>query len=395
MPTATALHGIRILDLSRLLPGPFCTLILADFGAEVIKIEDPDGGDYMRSVPPLLGEDGAYFMALNRNKRSLTLNLRDPAGRDILRDLARDADVLVESYRPGVMAAMGLDYVSLRAENPRLIYASITGYGQTGPLRDRASHDVNYLALGGLLGLTGPADGLPALPGLPIADMVGALWAAVGILLALQARTRTGAGQYLDLAMADGVTALMGLPLAVMQATGQPPARGADHLSGGVARYQVYETADHRFFSVGALEPKFWQRFCAAVDRPDLLDTLWADESDQPAIIAELQALFRTRTRDKWAVLLGNADACCEPVLAVDELAADPHVLAREMLTQLVRADIGSLIQVRTPLRLSDTPDQMRTPPPRLGEHTDATLRVLELGHDDADIAHLHARGVV
>jgi len=401
MHPASALQDIRILDLTRLLPGPFCTMILADFGADVIKVEDPDGGETMRGVPPLLGEDSAYFLAINRNKRSLTLNLREPAGRDILRALAAAADArqgrpdvaLVESYRPGVMASMGLDYDALRPLNPRLVYVSLTGYGQTGPLRDRASHDVNYLARGGLLGLTGPADGPPVLPGLPVADMVGALWAAVGILLALQARARTGVGQHVDLAMTDGVTALLGLPLAVMWATGRPPPRGADHLTGGLARYQVYETADGRYFSLGALEPKFWQRFCEAAGRPDLLDALWADEEEQPAFIAELRALFRTRTRGEWVAFLGDADACCEPVLALNELATDPQVLARELLIKINRPDAGSLTQVRTPLRLSETPDQVRTPPPRLGEHTDAILH--DLGYDAAAIADLRAQGVI
>ncbi len=399
MPTA-ALHGVRILDLTRLLPGPFCTMILADFGADVIKVEDPGGGDYMRGVPPLLGEDSVYFLALNRNKRSLTLNLRVPEGRAVLRALARTADVLVESFRPGVMAALELDYAALRAVNPRLVYVSLTGYGQTGPLHDRAGHDVNYLARGGFLGLTGPADGPPALPGLPIADVVGALWAAVGILLALQARERTGVGQYLDLAMADGVTALLGLPLATMQATGQPPRRGADHLTGGVARYQVYETADGRYFSLGALEPKFWQRFCDAVDRPDLLDTILADAPGQQEAIAELRRLFRTRKRDEWTALLATADACCEPVLSLDELATDPQIVARELLTTLTRPDTGPLAQVRTPLRLSEMPDQVRMPPPRLGEHTEAILR--EVGYDAEAtqprldwIADLRARGVI
>ncbi len=391
--TTAALHGVRILDLTRLFPGPFCTLILADFGADVVKVEEPAGGDYMRGLPPLQGEDSAYFLAVNRNKRSLTLNLRAPAGREVLRRLVQDADVLVEGFRPGVMAAMELDYAALRPLNPRLVYASLSGYGQTGPLRDRASHDVNYLARSGFLGLTGPADGAPALPGIPVADAIGALWAATGILLALLARERTGAGQYLDLAMADGVTALMGLPLAAMQATGRPPARGADHLTGGLARYQVYETADGRFFSVGALEPKFWQRFCQAVGRPDLLDAILADESGQPEVIAELRQLFRTRTRDEWAALLDAADACCEPVLSLDELARDPQIVARELLTTLTRPDAGPLTQVRTPLRLSHTPDQVRTPPPRLGEHTDAILR--EAGYDDAAIADLRAQGVI
>jgi crotonobetainyl-CoA:carnitine CoA-transferase CaiB-like acyl-CoA transferase len=393
--TTSALHGIRILDLTRLLPGPFCTMILADFGADVVKIENPDGGDYMRSIPPLRGEDSVYFLAVNRNKRSLTLNLREPAGRDVLRALVREADALVEGFRPGVMAAMELDYAALQAVNPRLVYASITGYGQTGPLRDRAGHDVNCLARGGYLALAGPADDAPALPGIPVADVAGALWAVAGILLALLARERTGEGQHLDLAMADGVTAFMGLPLAVMQATGQSPPRGADHLTGGLARYQVYETADGRYFSVGALEPKFWQRFCAAVDRPDLLGTILADEAGQQETIAALRALFRTRTRDEWAALLStsDADACCEPVLTLDELATDSQTMARNMLTTIARPDAGPLTQVRTPLHLSDTPGQIRTPPPRLGEHTDAILR--ELGYDDAAIADLRARGVI
>lgn len=377
---------MRVLDLSLLLPGPYCGAILADLGAEVIKVERPGGGDWVRYVPPLDPEtgEGLAFRTLNRGKKSLTLNLKAEEGRSLLLRLAAGADVLLESFRPGVMERLGLGYDTLAQANERLVYCSLTGYGSTGPYRGRAGHDLNYIGLAGLLDLTGAAGGPPAIPGAPVADITGALWAAIGILGALVAREQTGRGRRVEASLLGGSLAC--LPLAVTRVlANQPVARGAGELTGGHVSYNVYQAAGGGYVSLSALEPEFWLAFCHAVGRRDL-----ADQALAPAVAGEpaydaLCALFRTRTRQEWAEVLAGVDACCEPVLALDEALASAPVQALGMLVD------GVLL---SPIRpLPGVPDAGVPQAPALGRDTGALLA--ELGYDEDDVARLQAAGIV
>ena len=375
---------MRVLDLSRLLPGPYCTRILADFGAEVIKVERPGGGDWSRHAPPLDPDsgEGLLFRALNRGKKSLTLNLKAPEGQAIFLQLVETADVLLESFRPGVMERLGLGYETLAGKNPRLIYCSLSGYGPEGPYRARAGHDLNYQGLAGLLDLTGTRDGPPVVPGAPMADLAGALWVAVGILLALLERERTGLGQRVDSSLLGG--ALACLPLAVTRYQGgQPMARGASDLNGGVICYNVYQTQEGAYITLSALEPEFWAAFCQAVGREHLLGEQFAPAVPGERAYDELCALFGSRTQNEWLETIGEADACCEPVYTVEEALASAPVHALEMLT-----GEGLL----PPVRLSAHQVSVE-PAPALGQHTAALLG--ELGYDPAAVEGLHKWGVV
>jgi alpha-methylacyl-CoA racemase len=382
-----ALANVRVLDLSWLLPGPYCSRVLADWGAEVIKIEPPGGGDAVRFMPPLDPErgEGLLFCMLNRGKKSLTLNLKADEGPDILLRLVETADVLLDGFRPGVMARLGLEYERLAKVNPRLVYCSLTGYGPTGPYLDRAGHDLNYIGLSGLLDLTGPRDGPPAIPGAPVADVVGALWAVVGVVLALLARERTGLGQRVDASMLGGVLAC--LPVALTQHLGGAPvARGASYLTGGVVSYGVYETQDGQYVTLAALEPQFWAAFCRAVGRDDLLGHQFAPAVCVEPAYEELCALFRSRPRQAWVEMLSKVDACCEPVYTLDEALASAPVQALEILVN------GHLVP---PVRLSGQAvhGHSATEVPDLGQDTDALLR--ELGYDHAAVSELRKRGIV
>ena len=376
------LAGVRVLDLSRLLPGPYCSRLLADFGAEVIKVEHPGGGDWLRYVPPLADGESVLFQAINRGKKSLTLNLKSDEGRAIFLRLVESADVLLESFRPGVMERLGLGYRTLAQVHPRLIYCSLTGYGPDGPYRERAGHDLNYIGLAGLLELTGLREGPPVIPGALVADLTGALWAAIGILLALLARERTGRGQRVDGSLLGAALACM--PVAVARHLGgQPMERGGSDLTGGVVCYQVYETGDGGYVTLAALEPQFWAAFCRAVGRDDLLGQQFAPAVPGEPAYEELRALFRTRTREEWAQVAG-ADSCCEPVYDVGEALASAPVQALGML-----AGAGSL----PPVRLSAHSAHPPAPAPTLGEHTAELLA--ELGYDPVAVAALREREVV
>jgi alpha-methylacyl-CoA racemase len=376
---------MRVLDLSRLLPGPYCSRILADLGFEVIKVELPGGGDWSRYVPPLDPDsgEGLFFRALNRGKKSLTLNLKSPEGRLIFLELVGTADVLLETFRPSAMARLGLGYEGLSEANPRLIYCSLSGYGQTGPYRDRAGHDLNYQGLAGLLELTGWRDRPPGMPGAPAADLGGALWAAVGILAALLAREQTGRGQRVDGSLLGGALACLTLPLT-RHLGGQPVQRGASDLNGGLVCYNVYETGEGRYVTLSALEPEFWIAFCTAIGREDLLDQQFAPAVPGEPAYDQLCALFRTRQRDEWGQALAGVDACCEPVYAVGEALESAPVRALEMFA-------GD--RFRPPIRLSGQDTWVSNPAPTLGQHTDALLA--ELGYDRGEVSSLRERGIV
>jgi crotonobetainyl-CoA:carnitine CoA-transferase CaiB-like acyl-CoA transferase len=383
MPLDTQpLAGLRVLDLSRLLPGPYATLVLADLGADVIKIEAPEGGDYLRWMPPLTGKVSWAFFALNAGKRSLALDLKHPEGAEILRALAREADVLLESFRPGVMDRLGLGYDALAALNPRLVYCALTGFGHTGPYRDAPGHDLNYMALAGALGLGGPVDRPPQVPPIQVADIGGSLWSLVAILAALHARHTSGRGRFLDVSMTDGVTGFLTAALAPHIGAGAtPPARGADVLTGGLACYGVYATSDGGFVTVASLEPKFWLAFCQRVGRPE-----WVKRQFDPTLRAEVAALMAERSRAEWESLFAGSEAMVEPVLAPAELASHPLHRARGLVIEG-----GGLKRIRTPIRPADAPACGKAP--GLGEHSRQVLA--EAGLSAEQIARLIEAGVV
>jgi alpha-methylacyl-CoA racemase len=380
-PLADALTGIRVLDLSRLLPGPFLTMILADMGADVVKVEDPRVGDYLRALPPAKAGMGGRFLAVNRGKRSMALDLKAPAGRDAFLKMAARADVIVESFRPGVMDKLGIGYAALAANNPKTIVCSISGYGQTGPYVHRAGHDLDYIALGGALAMTGPTGGAPQMPGVQIADLAGgALWGATAILGALVGRDRNGRGAHLDISMTEGALALLAAEIGNMDC-GARPSRGTEGLNGALACYGVYKTKDERYLAVGALEPKFWIALNQAIGRPPNIAELVGKPADQAKTRAEVQAIFETKTAAEWAAHLASHDCCVEIVFELDELADHPLHRAREVFFQIDGGEgVGSVLQVRTPVGRPASP----LPPPRLGQHTRDVLR--EYGFADNEI---------
>jgi crotonobetainyl-CoA:carnitine CoA-transferase CaiB-like acyl-CoA transferase len=393
---ALPLDGVRVLDLSRLLPGGFCSLLLADFGADVLKVEDTGMGDYVRWAPPYY--DGAQesarsalFLALNRNKRSIRIDLKQPDGREVLLRLAREHDVLLESFRPGVLDRLGVGYERLREENPALVYCAISGYGQTGPYVARSGHDMNYLGLVGLLGLTGERDGPPVQPAGQVADLGGgALMAAFGILAALRERERSGAGQLVDVSMSDGALSWLAMVAARHFADGAVPRRGELELAGGIVCYRPYACADG-WVTLGALEPKFWQAWCRGVEREDLIERQFDPPGSE--VHAEVERIFAARTRAEWEAFAAQHDCCLEPVLDLDEALASELVRAREMVVELDQPGAGKVRQLGVPIKLSRTPGGVRAPGPALGEHTDAVLAAL--GYSGSEIAALKEAGAV
>lgn len=387
------LKNIRVLDLSRLLPGPLCSLFLADLGAEVIKIEDTEAGDYIRWLPPLLDDYGAVFHALNRNKKSIRLNLKRPEGIEVFKKLAERSDCIIESFRPGTMEKLGLGYQTLKEINPRLIYCAITGYGQDGPLRNRAGHDINYISIAGVLGATRGQDGTPVLPAVQIADIGGgSLLALSGILLALYQRERSGLGQFLDISMTDGCFAFMMHHLAESFGRGTKFKPGGERLTGGLACYQVYRTRDNKFISVGALEPKFWANLLRILGKEEFINSQFV-EDDQPAIKKALQEVFLTKTQKEWLELFEGKDVCCEPVYEPEEVESDPQIRARGLFTRIKLRNGKASLQINTPIRGTGIKKINISQAPNYGEHTEAILK--ELGYSNDIISDLKKRGVI
>ena len=392
-----ALSGVKVLDLSRLLPGGFCSLMLADFGAEVLKVEDTGMGDYVRwAIPRYEGAEesagAAYFLALNRGKKSIRINLKSDGGREVLLKLVREYDVVLESFRPGVLDRLGVGYDRLRQENPKLVYCAITGYGQDGPYRDRSGHDMNYLGLIGLLGLTGDADGPPVQAAGQIADLGGgALMAAFGILAALRERDSSGEGQLVDISMADGALSWLAMVAARYFADRAAPQRGDLELAGSLICYRPYACADG-YVTLGALEPKFWQAWCRGVDREDLIPRQF--ERPGSDAHAEVERVFMERTRAEWQEFATHHDCCLEPVLGLDEALDSDLVRERGMVAELEQPGVDEPVKVvGSPVKLSRTPARTDVPGPVLGQHTHDVLS--GLGYSDDDIAALADAGAV
>lgn len=392
-----ALDGIRVLDLTRVLAGPYATMILADLGAEVIKVELPGKGDDSRAYPPFIHSESAYFMSLNRNKLSLALNLKCAAGQQILLQLVEKSDVLVENFRPGTMEKLGLGYERLKAVNPRLIYAAISGFGQTGPYRDRPAYDAVVQAMGGIMSITGQADGIPTRVGASIGDITAGLFGAVGILAALLEREHGGAGQMVDVAMLDCQVAILENAIARYLVGGEvPKPQGNRHPS--IAPFESFETADG-YLVVAAGNDELWRRLCAVLGLEALAeDARFLTNELRNRHYDELRPLLaermRTQTTDAWRAALDRAGVPNGPINTVDQVVQDPQVLARQMLVEVAHPTAGAVKMAGVPVKLSETPGGVRHAPPLLGQHTDQILHGL-LGYSGEQIAQLRRQGVI
>ena len=388
------LQGIRILDLTRLYPGPLGTMMLADMGADVIKIEDASAPDYMRFYPPLIGNQSAGFLAVNRSKRSLALNLKEQAGKDIFMKLAALGDIVVEQFRPGVLDDMGLGYALARQVKPDIIYVSLTGYGQTGPYSNHAGHDINYIGYAGILSATSTLQTGPVVPGPQLGDTAGGGYMTViACLAALWSRKTTGLGQHVDVSMLDGLLPLMTLQMAHTWATETSFKLGEAPLSGGLASYGVYPCSDGKYMALGILEEKFWEKFCKMAERPDWISQFMALGEDASKLRLEIAALFLTRSQDEWTSLAAEHDICLSPVLSVDELEDNPHIKARSMICEEDHPLCGKLKSVGPPIKFSQTPAKPSGCAPALGQHTAEILS--EIGYTQQEIDTLNEKGVI
>jgi crotonobetainyl-CoA:carnitine CoA-transferase CaiB-like acyl-CoA transferase len=382
------LAGVRVLDLSRLLPGPFASLVLADLGASVDKIEGPPCGDPLRQLPPLVRGESAVFRALNRDKRSACLDLKRPNGQRALLRMIAHYDVVLEQFRPGVLERLGLSPATMRARNSRLVVCSLTGYGQDGPLAHRAGHDINYLARAGVLGMQGPTEGPPQPLGVQLADIGGGLWSALAIVAALRQRDASGVGCALDLAMTEASMpfAFAGFAEAFAR---QPPNRGDGRLTGGMAIYGAYLTSDGEVMTLGTLEPKFWSAFCGGAGL-ETDSTAFVPGPHQAVLREKLRRLFASRSRAQWEQFAREHDCCLEPMLHPHEVLADEQLRARGAFFEIDDGSGDPSPQMRTPL----TPrEAVHTPAPKYGQHTDAILR--EAGIEESEIVAMRDEGTI
>jgi formyl-CoA transferase/CoA:oxalate CoA-transferase len=390
------LEDLVVVDLTRALAGPFCTLMLSDLGARVIKIETPQGGDDTRGWgPPFVGTESAYFLSVNRNKESLTLDLKDPRGLAICKQLLRRADILVENFRPGAMERLGLGYAALRAEFPALIYASISGFGQDGPFRERVAYDLILQGLSGLMGITGDEGGTPVKVGVAVADICAGMYAAFGILAALRVRDRTGRGQLVDAALLDGQVSWLTYNAGSYFATGESPGPlGSAHPS--IVPYQAFRTSDG-YINVAVGSEAIWGRFCAAIDPTLATDARYATNRDRvahrPELIRHLAATFAKKPTAAWMDLLERAGVPNGPILSIADVVAHPQVRHRHMVVEMDHPTAGRIKQTGVPVKFSETPGRVRTPPPTLGQHTRAILK--EVGLSDQEIETLRKASVV
>lgn len=387
------LDGVKIIDLSTLLPGPFCTQMLGDLGADVIKVEAPPAGDGVRLLPPHGKAEAGQFMAVNRNKRSIKLDLHKDEGKEIFLKLIAGADVVVEQFRPGVMDRLGLGYEKLKQYNLGLIMCSISGYGQDGPLYDKAGHDINYLSATGILDLIGNYQENPAIPAIQTADLGGALWAAFSIMAALFAREKTGQGQYIDVSMTDTVFTFMTMIMGSYFVDHKLQHRGQEFHNGGRAWYSVYKTKDDRFISLGMLENKFWKSFCNAIGRPDYIPNQNGPWEVQEKMRQELSELFLTKSADEWMEILEPLNACITKVKNIEEALADEQLNARGMIIELDHPAEGKIKSLAFPVKFSQQPYTVRMAPPLLGQHTEEILK--EIGYTLESIEKFKMQGVL
>lgn len=379
------LEGIRILDLSRFFAGAFCSQLLVDFGAEVIKIETPVIGDPSRSAPPMTGNQSAMFYGFNRNKKSITLDLRKEAGKDIFKKLVSTSDVVLDLFRPGIMKKSGLDYEVLKEINPRLIYCSLNAYGSSGPLRYEAGHDINILSLAGVTGLTGNKGGKPSMSAVQIAGLAGgSLYASNAILLALLSREKTGQGQYCEVAMLDASISLINYALGEWTGSGNLPERGNALLTGAYAFYQIYECQDGEYISLGAIETKFWTEFCQKIEREDFIPLQWNIDM-QDELIFNINEITKGKNREDWLKIFSDSNICLTPVLSIKDMTTHPHIIERDLLIKLenVNQSDKDLIMTATPIHLSETPREAVLEFPALGQHTEELLEELGVHKDD------------
>ena len=393
-----ALDGIRVLDLTRALAGPFCTLMLGDNGADVIKVEIPGSGDDTRKWgPPFIGEESAYYLSINRNKRSLTLNLQDVQAQEVFMKLAQDIDVVVENFTPGVMGRFGLDYDAVKAVNPKVVYCSISGFGQDGPYRNRPAYDQIMQGVGGLMSITGEPDGEPQKIGIAVTDIGAGMWSAFAIMAALNHRGKTGEGQYIDISMLDAQVAWLTYQAAFFFANGEAPKRmGAAHPT--LVPYQAFMCKDGKYINVAVGSERIWERFCQGMEREDLKDhpdyaTNSVRVNNRGAMVSMLQEIFLTRPVAEWVKDLQAANVPCGPINDLADVFADPQVLARNMYLEMAHPTLGSIKQTGLPIKFSLTPGGLDRHPPLLGEHNQEILK--SLGYSEADVQSLMAQSVI
>lgn len=377
------LEGLKVLDLSRLLPGPYCSMILADFGAEVLRIEDRR-----------FEEEGTGMNTVMRNKRHMTLNLKHPKGKEIFYTLAKDADVLLEGFRPGVAERLGIGFPQLKQQNPRLIYCSLTGYGQDGPYSGMVGHDINYLSFAGVLGLTGRLDGPPVIPATQIADIAaGGMNAAIGILLAVIMRGRTGKGQYIDISMMDGSVTMLPFMANLYWEGGMVPGRGNTMLTGRYPCYSVYQTKNGQYISLGALERRFWVALCKKLGREDFIPYQFAEGEKREEIFYFLRMTFSQKTRPEWMEELKELDICFGKILDLPEVFQDPQVRHRGLIAEYVHPTKGKINFLAPAVKMSEVSWEVRVPPASFGEHTEGVLK--KLGYGEGEIEDLKREGVI
>ncbi len=387
------LRGIKVLDLSRLLPGGFCSMMLGDFGAEVIKIEEPGRGDYIRWTPPFVDGQSAYFLSINRNKRSMVLDLKNPKGTDVFLRLACGADVVLESFRPGVVDRLGIGYQPIARVNPRIIYCSISAFGQRGPFRNREGHDLNCLALAGLLSITGINGGPLVIPGVQLSDYAAGMMGIIAILIALIERQKNGRGQYCDISMLDAITSWMGMPMIKYLTDGVLPGPQGSMFNGALACYNVYQTKEGRYIVLGAMEEKFWGSFCNLIKRKDLIPLQWEGQAIQEKMKEELSLLFRRKTRAEWLKLLDGQGTCFSPVLNIDEAFQFPPLRERGMFQGIQGKGGKKYPQVGFPVKISKTPAAYSIPPPRMGQDSRSVLQ--KAGFSLREIQLLEEEGII